>query len=149
MIFITLLTLSFFHIQIKKPIVNDLIEDIKYLQKVESRILKNLLDPEKTSTPEEFLQSFKRHIHARSEESRLSFREKMGIGKHKKVRKENQKITLVKSQRGRIKESESDEANDHEMVNLELWRELWKETRSNEESKHARRKWHEFIKVRL
>ncbi|RHZ86039.1 hypothetical protein Glove_55g69 [Diversispora epigaea] len=143
--------------KVEKPIVNDLIENVKYLRKSESNFLKKLLDAEKTSTPEKFLQSFNKYLSNKNWEGFKSFLKKIGvtdIDKYKQFKKKYLKknlVPLLKSKRVRKKESRknANDSEDYEEVNLQLWQELWKELKTNEEeeikSKYTERKLYEFI----
>ncbi|CAG8492143.1 3657_t:CDS:10 [Diversispora eburnea] len=152
---------GFHHVleKIEKPVVNDLIKNMRYLRKYESNFLKKLLNAERTSTPEKFSQSFNKYVRNKSWEDFKSFLKKIGltnIDKYKEFEKDywkNNLVPLLKSKRVRRKESskkENNDSEDHEEVNLQLWQELWKEMKTNEEeeikSKHTERKLYEFIK---
>ncbi|CAG8546961.1 11516_t:CDS:10, partial [Acaulospora morrowiae] len=141
----------------KNSVADELIKDAKLLQKEESKILRKLLNIRKTPTTQEFTRRFKKYVKKKGwEDFNYFLSEKVGVKyeeyvKYMKDYGEHKKIGISKGKSNRIwkRESKSDSEDHEELMNLQEWRELWKEWEVEKDaarkSECTLRKLYEFI----
>ncbi|CAG8486288.1 8080_t:CDS:10 [Acaulospora morrowiae] len=141
----------------KNPVADELIQDMKLLRKTESKFLQKLLNIRKTPTPQEFTKRFIKYVKTKGHKDFHYFlSEKVGVKYEEYVKcmkdyGEHKKISIPEGKSNHIwkRESKSDSEDHEELMNLQEWRELWKEWEAEKDaarkSECTLRKLYEFI----